>query len=205
MQPNNLPEQPQFSSDYLNQIAPAAPVKTLNPMVLWGLIAGVIILVIVVISAVGSMGGGANSSSLASIAARFDALKTVADDADRNIQSSELRTLNSALKLSLTDTNRELQVPLEAQDISLKDKKNESVIAVTTDFEALGSRLEDARLNGVFDRTYAREISYSLKTLRSDMTVLYNKTRSKSLKAALETSDANLKPLVEEFSSFNGS
>lgn len=203
MQPNQTP--PQFSSDYLDQIAAPAQVKTLNPMILWGMIAGVLVLAIVVVMAVGAGSGGANPSSLAAVATKLDALKTVSDGAEKNIQSSELRTINSSLNLTLTNSNRDLQEPLKLQEISLKDTKSPSITAVRSDFEKLDTRLEDARLNGVYDRTYAREISYQLKTLRSDMVVLYKKTRSTSLKSALESADANIKPLVEEFSSFNGS
>ena len=174
-------------------------------MILWGLIAGVLILAIIVVTAVTSSGGGPSPSSLSAIATKFDALKVVSDDAEKKIQSSELRVINSSLNLSLTNANRDLQEPLKLQEISLKDKKNTSISAVRTEFEELDGRLEDARLNGIYDRTYAREIGYQLTTLRSDMVVLYKKTRSTSLKSALESADANLKPLAEDFSSFNGS
>lgn len=205
MPPNQSPQPSQFPSDYLNQIAAPAQVKTLNPMILWGLIAGVLILAIIVVTAVTSSGGGPSPSSLSAIATKFDALKVVSDDAEKKIQSSELRVINSSLNLSLTNANRDLQEPLKLQEISLKDKKNTSISAVRTEFEELDGRLEDARLNGIYDRTYAREIGYQLTTLRSDMVVLYKKTRSTSLKSALESADANLKPLAEDFSSFNGS
>lgn len=209
MQPDaQLPppgQQPQFSSDYLNQIAAPAPVKTLNPLVLWGLIGGLLVLAVVVVLGISSASSGPSPSSLASIAANFDNLKRLSEDAQDNIQSSELRTLNSSLTLSLTNTNRDLTEPLAAQNISLKDKKNPTVAGVTKEYEELASRLEDARLNAVFDRTYAREMTYVIKTLRSDMAILYKKSRSSDLKTALETADKNLVPIVEGFGSFNAS
>lgn len=205
MQPNDPNHQPQYSSDYLNQIATPAQVKTLNPFVLWGLIGGLLILGIIIVLAVTSGKSGPPSSSLASVAAKLDNLRKVSEDAQQNIQSSELRTINSGLTLSLTNTNRDLTEPLKTQKIKLKDKKNKTVIAVTKDFDDVKKRLEDARLNAVFDRTYAREMTYQLRTLRSDMLVLYKKSRSTSLKATLETTDKNIKPLLEGFQSFNGS
>lgn len=210
MQPNaQLPqpgqEPPQYASDYLDQIAAPAQVKTLNPMVLWGLIGGLLVLAIVVVLGVTSASSGPSPSSLASIAANFDNLKNLSEDAQDNVQSSELRTINSSLTLSLTNTNRDLVTPLAKQDIKLKDKKNATVISVAKEYEELSARLEDARLNGVYDRTYAREMTYVIKTLRSDMAVLYKKSRSSDLKTALETADKNLKPIVEGFSGFNAS
>lgn len=205
MQPNDPNQQPQFSSDYLNQIAAPAQVKTLNPFILWGLIGGALLLAVIVVLAVTSANSGPSSSSLASVAAKLDNLKTVSEDAQDNIQSSELRTLNSSLTLSLTNTNRDLAKPLKAQDISLKDKKDTTITAVAKDFESLSKRLEDARLNAVFDRTYAREMTYALKTLHGDMVALYKKSRSTELKTTLDTADSNLKPLLEGFESFNAS
>lgn len=203
MQPNSPYQQPQIPSDYLDQIAAPQQVKTLNPIILWGLIGGVLLLAIVVVMGVLSGGKGDTSSSLTGVAARFSNLQSVAEDAQENLQSSELRTLNSSLALSLTNSNRDLTEPLKAQDINLKDKKDRTVTASTAEFETLNTRLEDARLNAVFDRTYAREMTYQLKTLRSDMAVLYKKTKSKSLRTALLAADTNLKPLVEGFEASN--
>jgi hypothetical protein len=202
MQPNNPYQQPQVPSDYLDQISSAQPVKTLNPFVLWGLIGGLLIVAIVAVSLILSAGGD-SSASLTSTAARFAALQDTTDDAQENLQNSDLRTLNSSLTLVLTNTNRDLAGPLKEQDIKLKDKKNKTISAVTADFEALENRLEDARLNAVFDRTYAREMTFQLKTLQSDMAVLYKKTNSSSLRTALQTADANLDPIVEGFSTSN--
>lgn len=209
MQPNSPyqpPEQPSpYASNYLDQIAAPAPVKTLNPFVLWALIAGAIVLVVAVFLGINAASGGPSSSSVGSVGATLASLKVAADDAQKTIQSSELRTLNSSLALSLTNTNRDLEPVLEAQDIDVKDKKNASVAAVLTTFESLDRRLEDARLNGVYDRTYAREMTFTLKTLRSDMSVLYKSSRSNSLRSTLEKTDKNLAPLVEEFETFNAS
>lgn len=202
MQPNQSPEQPQFSSDYLDQIAAPTKTKTMNPFVLWGIIAGVLLLVIVVVMAVSS-GSGNTSSSLTSVAARFAAIQAVSEDAQENLQSSELRTLNSSLTLTLTNSNRDLAIALKAEEINLKDKKNKSLLAVKSEFEALDSRLEDARLNAVYDRTYAREMAYQLKTLQSDMAKLYDASRGKSLKAILGTANTNVKPLTEGFAASN--
>lgn len=202
MQPDN----PQFSSDYLNQIAAPAPVKTLNPLVLWGLIGGLLVLAILVIVFVSSAAnGGGSTSSLTGVGAKIDNLKTVSEAAQKNIQSGELRSLNGNLTLALTNADRDLADPLKANHIKLTDKKDSTVSKVTSDFDALNGRLEDARLNAVYDRTYAREMTYALKTLHSDMSVLYKSTSSNKLKTILNTTDTNLSPLVDSFASFNAS
>lgn len=205
MQPNTPYQQPQVPHDYLNQIAAPAPVKTMNPFLLWGLIGGLLALAVIVLIAVSSASSGPSASSLTAVAAKLSNLSVVSKNAQKNIQSSELRTLNSNLTLSLTNTNRDLAGPLTAKGIDLKDKKDESVVTAAKESEALSKRLENARLNAVYDRTYAREMLYSLRTLRSDMTVLYKQSRDKGLKATLSTTDDNLAPVIEGLSNFNGS
>jgi hypothetical protein len=74
---------------------------------------------------------------------------------------------------------------------------------VASQTAGLTSRLEDARLNAVYDRTYAREIAFYLKSLHTDMSKLYASTSSGSLKDVLKTTDTNLSPITEEFSNFN--
>lgn len=200
MQPNNQP----LSSDYLNQIAAPPPVKTLNPFVLWGLIGGVLLLVVIVVIAVSS-GSKPSTSSLTSVATKLSKLKTVSEQAQSNIQSSELRSLNSSLTLVLTNANHDMAAPLKAQKIKITNKKNASVAKVTSYFDGLDTRLEDARLNAVYDRTYAREMSFALKTLQSDMSVLYKSSHSTSLKTVLDTTNRNLQPITQSFQDFNGS
>ena len=203
MQPDNQ----QLSSDYLNQIAAPAPVKKMNPLFMWGLIGGLLALAIVVVVAVSSgAGGGTSTSSLTAVASKLENLKKTSEEAQKNIQSGELRSVNGSLTLVLANANRDMAEPLAAKDIKLKDeKKQASVVKITKEFEALDERLNDARLNAVYDRTYAREMTFALKTLNSDMSILYKSTRSDSLKDVLNTSDTNLAPLLSEFESFNGS
>ena len=195
------PDDHKYSVDYLNAIATKPAAKILNPFVLWGLIAGVLLVGVVVIMFVASA-GGSPTDSLTRFGARLSSLKTVSMDAQENITSSDLRTLNSSLTLVLTNANRDLQDPLEAEDISLEDEKNSQVEQVTNETSQLTKRLEDARLNAVFDRTYAREISFYLKSLRSDMSVLYRSSSSDSLKTILNTTDDNLAPLQTGFANF---
>lgn len=207
MQPNDQFQPQQYPSDYLNSIAAPTAVKTLNPIVLWGLIAGALVLVVVAFFAISSAGGSSTpSGSLSSVAAQMNSLQDVTKSAQGNLQSSELRTINSGLTLALTNANRDLADPLKQRGISLKDKKkNKTVAAVAAETDELKKRLEDARLNAVYDRTYAREMTFALKSLRSDMAALYKASNSKSLKETLVSADDNLLPLTEEFSSFNAS
>jgi hypothetical protein len=199
------PEIQPLSSDYLNQIATPQPKKTLNPFVLWGLIGGVLLLVVVVILAVSSAGQGSTSGSLTAVATKLSKLQKLSEKAQSNIQSSDLRSLNGSLTLVLTSANHDIAGPLKTNKISITNAKNPTVKKVNDYFASLDARLEDARLNAVYDRTYARELSYALKTLESDISILRTSTHSRSLKAVLATTNNNLTPIAQSLQDFNGS
>lgn len=196
------PEQPQYPQNYLDSIAVQQPVKTINPLILWGLIAGIIILLIVVVMSV-MASGTSPTQRLTAFGAQMKELKTVASESQENIQSGDLRSLNGSLSLTLTNANRELATPLTTLGAKIDDEKNELVLMATADAAELKERLEDARLNAVFDRTYAREMAFSLKTLRSEIVVIYDSTRSNSLKQVLVDTDKDLESLQTSFDDFN--
>ena len=195
MEPTNS----QYSIDYLNSISSTPPPKTIKPLYLWLLIVGVVVLVGIVAAAVLSA-GNSSKDNLTTFAARLSSLETVTSDAQDNIQSSSLRTTNSSLTLILTNANHDVAVL--AGKIN---KKSSAYKAVTAETTTLTGKLEDARLNAVYDRTYAREMNYQLKTLRTQMNVLYKHATKKDLKAFLVKTDANIKPIQESFAGFNES
>lgn len=205
MQPDSQQPGQQFEANYLDSIAAPTQVKKVSPFLLWGLIGGLLLVIIFVVMAISS-NTGTPAASLASVGATYSNLQEVSEAAQKNIQSGKLRSLNSNLTLTLTNTNRDLAIALKAQKINIKEtKKNKSLALVKKDFTNLAQRLEDARLNAVYDRTYAREITFAIKTLRSDMTQLYKSTKMKDLKTTLETGDKDLSLLLEGFQTFNDS
>lgn len=199
MYPNN--QQPTYSIDYLNQIAPAPQKRSLfsgkRPLVM-GLSAALIVAIVIMI--IGKT-VGQQPNSLQQLAARLQSTQTIADNAQPNIQSSQLRTLNSSLRLTLTNTNRDITAPLKSSGITATnlDKK-----IVTAESGAdLVAKLEDARLNAVYDRTYAREMAYRVDTIILLMKDIYGKTHSTELKNFLQTSYQNLGPIQQQFADFN--
>ena len=204
MQPNYPTQTPGPTLDYLNSIAPQQQQKTMNPFVLWGIIAAVLIVMVLAIVGMAS-GGNSSTNRLAQVGATGSNLKELSKGADKNIKSSELRSLNSNLNLVLANLNRDLSEPLKVAKISLANKKDKTVLAVTSEFDAVNKRLEDARLNGIYDRTYAREVTYLLKLLHSDMEKLYNQSKNKAFKQVLLDNDNSLEPLLKGFQTFNDS
>lgn len=203
MQPD-APQQnlPSPSMDYLNQIATPTPQKTMNPMVLWAAIGAVLVFAVVMFFLILS-GGTNNADRMTAIAARISGLQAIVSEAPENLQSSELRTQNSNLSIALAGASRDIGGSIEATGATTNEK-DDRVKELSKEFEAITSNLEDARLNGIYDRAYAREMAYSLKTLHAEMDELYQETSKDTVREFLRSTDENLAPFIEEFSSFTG-
>lgn len=197
------PPQAPLPTDYLNQIAPQAPKKSVfnfgaRQIIMIG--AALVILVITLSVVMNAITSG-KREPLEHLSARLTATQTVVTNAQVNLKSSKLRSLNGNLKLYMTNTNRDIAAPLLTVGVDTK-KLSKSIVAAEST-TALSARLEDARLNAVFDRTYAREMTYQLGTLMTTMNEIYKSTSNAALKTVLETSYDNLKPTQASFANFS--
>lgn len=197
MQPNDIKQQP---ADYLDRIAPKSLPKKgsfyKRPIII-GSIGLIIIMMIVLI--IGVMRGGINSTE--KLAARLITTESTADGATSKIKSTQLRALNSELKIYLTNTIRDIEPILTKENVKI-NKLDEKVTASESSDKMLAN-LEDARLNAIYDRTYAREMAYQLDTVLTLMHQISSKTRNKDLQNFLENSQTNLEPTQKQFADFN--
>lgn len=200
MYPNN--NQYTNPADYLNQISTHIPQKKnflsgKPPLLVAGVAAVILLVLIMAVSSIFS--GGIKPTE--QLAARLVSTSSTAENATTNLKSSQLRALNSNLKLYLTNTIRDI-TPILATDGVKISSLNKKATAAESNVDLL-STLEDARLNVVYDRTYAREMSYQLDTILTLMLKINNSTNSKSLKAFLADARTNLEAIQKQFSDFN--
>ena len=140
------------------------------------------------------------TTDMQTLAARLQTLQTIMERSRSTIKSSELRTINSNLSIILTNANRDIAVPLKNNNVDVK--KLDKNIVTAENGTKLSAALENARLNAVYDETYAREINYQLATVLALMKKLYNETNSKSLKEYLNNTNTNITPLKKQLDSF---
>lgn len=197
------PTPPPPSPDYLNQIAPQAPKKQLfQPSLKLLIIAGVaLVLAVIVVSVVLNIVSSGQRQPIQRLAARLETTKSVADDAQAQLKSSRLRSLNSSLSLFLADTNSDIAEPFSSAGVDVK--KISDSIKQEESGEAMTGRLEDARLNAVYDRTYSREMAYQLDTIITLMQQIYATTSNQELKTFLQTTFNNLEPTQQAFEDFD--
>lgn len=202
----NTPQPPAPATppqDYLNQIAPAQAKKlpfSFGPKVIL-IVGGILVVLVIIIALAINVFGQGGRSRIEHLAARLDSTTTIVEGAKDTLKSSQLRSLNSNLSLYLANINRDVVEPLQAVGVTLEkvDKKiteSESATPIT-------DRLEDARLNAIYDRTYAREMAYRLDTLITLMKEIEASTGNAKLKTFLHTTYPNLEPTQKAFEDFN--
>jgi hypothetical protein len=196
----NQPQQP-MSVDYLNQIAPQAPKKKIPlskmQLIIVGIVAAAFIIVMILVAAV----GGGSKNSLVQLAARLQGTQKIANSASTLIKNTQLSALNSNLKIYLTNTNRDIAAPLLNGGIDVT-KLDKSIVAGEAGADVT-ARLEDARLNAVYDSTYAREMAYRLDTIVSLMRQIQHSTNNTGLRTFLDSALTNLLPTQKAFADFN--
>jgi hypothetical protein len=197
------PDHNQYSIDYLNQIAPPQKKPGVNNKLFFLIIGGGLLLatIIGIVILIGSSSSSGPKQKMQTLAARLTTLKTISGDAQKKLSSSALRGTNSNLGIFLTNANRDIAQPLANNGVDTT-KLDKAIVAAEAG-TALTTELEEARLNAVFDRTYAREMSYQLDTVAALMKTIYNSTNSTSLKDFLVTTDNNLQPIKKQFTDFN--
>ncbi len=195
------PEQNQYPIDYLNQIAPQQPKAGMSRNKFLMLMGGGLLLIIIVVVLMLSSGGGGPKDKMQTLAARLTTLQDISKKAQPNLKSSALRATNSGLTILLTNANRDIVDPLKINGIDTT--KLDKTIQTKEDGKALTAKLEDARLNATYDRTYAREMTFQLQTTSALMGDIYDHSNSKSLKDFLTATDNNLQPITKSLSDFS--
>lgn len=193
-----LPDQSQMDGSYLDQIATPTQQKTLNPVVLWAMIGGVVLAVVIFIMLLLSSGAPSQTERTISLLVRTQSLKAMTQDSAKNIKDSKLRAANGSLTTILSGMENEFTTYLTSSG-----EKTPKDSPVTAEFTAVNEKLEDARLNERFDTVYAREVAYQIRKIRSEFSIIYDSIKSESFKETLAKEDKSLEDLSTDFTTFN--
>lgn len=199
----NTPQPNPTPVDYLNQIAPQTSKKkifTFGPrsFILIGI---ALVVLVIAVSIIVNVIINTQRHPLEQLSARLNATATVVNGAQTKLKSTQLRSLNSNLKIYLTNTNRDIADPLLSAGVNVT--KLSASVTKDESSDALTARLEDARLNAVYDRTYAREMAYQLATIVTLMKQIDSSTSNQKLKNFLDSAYTNLVPTQKAFEDFN--
>lgn len=157
----------QYSIDYLDQMA--VPVK--KPLEKKYLFAGIGVGVALLLSLALLMFTPQRTASIANEVSLYTTMIDVEKSTDRsarNLKSSGMSSANSAMRSTLTNAARDMQTPLTNMGQDPSSLKSSATKPPYHD-DKLVTTLEDARLNGIYDRVYAREMNTKMKLMISYM------------------------------------
>ncbi|EDK72867.1 hypothetical protein TM7_0438 [candidate division TM7 genomosp. GTL1] len=156
------------------------PNLSLSPKTL--MIAGVgVVIVILAFVLISFTSSGGISPQLQRLSARLSILQTMVDESKKSVTDAKLSKLNSDLSILTTGSIARLQAPMKAAGL---DKVGDDIKAAEADTATLKT-LEEAKLTGIFDRTYARIIKNKIDTILALMNEIHSKTKNTALREAL--------------------
>lgn len=135
---------------------------------------------------------------------RLTNLNKTLEDYTGEVKSSSLRTMGNSLSTVFDNTTHDLE-PILTDHFKLKTNKlSKSLTESETKFtKAIDDDLNQAKLNGLLDRSFAREYTLQIALILSLESELLARTKYPALTKALQSSSANLEKLHSQFSNYH--
>jgi len=123
----------------------------------------------------------------------------------RDVHSSELRALASTLKSTLSATTQNFTGILAELNISTTDIHPDVVAAEVGHLTNYITTLQDAKLNGILDRTFANSTTLQISLLLVQLSDMLQRNPSDSARIVIDQTKTNLELLHARFVQFNNS
>lgn len=124
---------------------------------------------------------------------RLDALEDILKDGKKNASSDKLRKITGEGSILLAGDITAVKAAIPES----KGKKPAAIVAAESSKPSL-ERLKTAKVNGTYDTAYASELAAKLEATSALTRELHKETRSKSLRAALNTMYQHLAQLEKD-------
>lgn len=192
----------QYSIDYLNQLSGEGKnSEQFNPKIVIGGIIGFIVLAAAMMFLIfSSSGGPAGPGPEVTLYKTIVGTAEITDDSKKKLHSSDLVSINSSIDILLLNSITGMIKPLSKSGIDAD--KLESEAQKEEEFAEPMKKLEDARLNAVYDRAYLRIIDFRIDSILL-LVEKVNKTSGNSdLKKYLSKTKSDLEVIdkaLEEF------
>jgi len=194
-------QSPEYSIDYLNQIAPKEQ-RVVNRFAVFGLIGGGIIAAVFALILITASGGPSANDQLIPISARIATLQSVTKTEQTHLAEDQISQANAALSSSLSSMTTSMNTILTERklknDAGSSTSKTEKTYATK-----LTTTLENAYQRGTLDRTYTSQMTYELTVLRSRIAKLKQTTGSKELLSFCDTALSNIDLVLKAYSTFD--
>lgn len=194
-------QSPEYSIDYLNQIAPQQQ-RVVNRFAVFGLIGAGIVSAIFALILIASSGAPSVNDQLIPISERITTLQSVTSVEQDHLAEDQISQANAALTSALASMSTSMTTILTERN--LKDSSgSSSAIAEKTYATNLTTTLDDSYQRGTLDRTYTSQMTYELTVLKSRITRLNESTGSKELISFCNSALSNINIVLQAYSTFD--
>lgn len=194
-------QSPEYSIDYLNQIAPKEQ-RVVNRFAVFGLIGGGIFAAIFALILISTSGGPSANDQLIPISERIATLQSVTTTEQTHLAEDQISQANAALSSSLSSMTISMKTILTER--KLKDDAGSSSAKAEKAYAAkLTATLENSYQRGTLDRTYTSQMTYELTVLRSRITKLKQTSGSKEILSFCDTALTNIDLVLKAYSTFD--
>lgn len=193
----------QYSVDYLNQMA--APTKP--PLDKKFIIGGIGVVLALLLAAVLFFATGTKTTSTATEVTLYTTLVDVEASTSRSgalIKNSKLAAINGNLRTTLVNAARDMETPLKNMGQTPTTLKASAIKPPYHDDKLVAS-LEDARLNSVYDRTYANQMNTKTKYIIAYMETIKKRTNSKSMQEFIAKNEPSFQTIQKSIDAFQNS
>lgn len=193
----------QYPVDYLNQIATPLPVKKASPLLVFGLIGGVLLTVgLALFMVIQSTAPPNVSMQLYSLQTRLDTLDRVSNEQGARLTQNNLSSINSTLDTTIKSMQANLKSYMDSK--GYKDTKTIATVKKTESsyYDKLSQGLNDAYLTGTLDRSYSSEMPYQLTVLKSKLQKLKAAANSKSFTEFYDKNVPSLNIAIDQLAKF---
>ena len=168
---------------------------------------GIFLVVLIIIAMIAGAAGSGNNDRdyLDKLYIRTTNLIKETPAYNKLVKSSQLRSMGTSLMSVLTETQSSVGNIIKSDYENANPGKPEKESITEEENKIMAdylTNLEDARLNGLLDRVYAREVTYQIGMLLSLEHEAYSNAKKDNLKSVLTTSMNNLNQLYEQFGNY---
>ena len=128
----------------------------------------------------------------------------VTKDAGKRIKNNRLKSINSTRNASLVNASTNLEKPLGGLGVDTK-KLRATVQKTEYHDQHLVDKLEDARLNAVYDRTYTTQMEYKVKDIQLNMQAISKAGTTKEANDAFKKVDTDLNTVIKSLEEYRKS
>lgn len=200
----------QYAVDYLGGIAPQSPTNTVSiggfqltkKMLLFiGGGAAALILAVVLLFA-SQKPADPNMLNEASLYTSYIDTAEITKHSKKYLNSSHLRATNGSLQTFLINSATQMETPMAKSGIDHKKLKTAAKKPPYHDVK-MAEKLEDARLNAIYDRVYAQQVGYKLEIMMATLQKVKKINTRKSMQEYIKQVEPSLKTLQEAIKKYN--